>query len=283
MATSRSESIELQPDVNINVIIREPDSPDKQKDRPTVVFLHFWGGSARTWSLVTPHVSTKYQTVAIDFRGWGDSTGPKNAEGYSITALAEDVEASIRVLRLEKIVLVGLSMGAKVAQLAASRLCSSMKEEPELVGLILVSPAPPTPLRLPAGMREQQLHAYENRESAAFVAKHVLTASFQDKDLPGFVVEDMIKGNTRAREAWPAYAMEEDVSGEVGKISVPVLVLAAENDLVEPVERVRKEVCDQIPGAKLHILSGKQTGHLSPLDAPRAVAEHVIQSLEGLY
>ncbi|KAL1604832.1 hypothetical protein SLS60_004372 [Paraconiothyrium brasiliense] len=283
MAFSRIERIKLQPEININAVIRQPHGLDRTQGKTTIVFLHFWGGSARTWSLVTPLISTKYQTVALDFRGWGNSTGPNYVEAYSITALAEDVEAIIRELHLKKVVLVGLSMGAKVAQLIASRLYSNAggpTQTTALLGLILISPAPSTPLQLPPEMREQQLHAYDNQESATFVAKNVLTASFQDTDLPEFVVGDMTKGNKWAREAWPAYAMGEDVSWGVGRIKVPVLVLAAEKDLVEPVERVQKEVCHRIPGAQLWILPG--SGHLSPLDVPGAVAENVIQFLDAL-
>lgn len=283
MVVSRTERIQLQPKVNINAVICGPHDHGQQQEISTVVFLHFWGGSARTWSFVTPHISARYETVALDFRGWGDSTGPDEADAYSTTALAEDVEKAIKRLHLGKFVLVGLSMGAKVAQLIASRFCSGeggFPLETNLVGLVLVSPAPPTPLHLPPEMRQQQLHAYDNPESAAFVAKNVLTASFRDTDLPEFVVDDMIQGNRWAREAWPAYAMGEDESEGVGRITVPVLVLAAEKDPVEPVERIEKEICNRIPGAQLRILL--ESGHLSPLDVPGAVAEHIVQFLGGL-
>ncbi|KAF2661033.1 alpha/beta-hydrolase [Lophiostoma macrostomum CBS 122681] len=273
MSTSSTQQIKLEPNVNINAVITQPHNPSHSQEKPTIVFLHFWGGSARTWSLVTPYISSTYQTVALDFRGWGESTGPSSATAYSITALASDVEASIRALELTKIILVGLSMGAKVAQLIASRSCSGF----ELLGLVLVSPAPATPLRLPPDMREQQLHAYATRDSAAFVAKKVLTATFQDTELPAFVVDDMIKGNKWARESWPGYAMREDVSENLGKIAVPVLVLAAEKDVIEPIDRVKKEVSERIAGAQLRILPG--SGHLSPLDAAEAVAEHIVQFL----
>ncbi|KAJ4355415.1 uncharacterized protein N0V89_003431 [Didymosphaeria variabile] len=282
MAFSRKQLINLHPDVDINAVICQPAGLDEPQSRPTVIFLHYWGGSARTWSLVTPYISAKYQTIALDFRGWGTSTGPDSASAYSVTALASDVEAIIRALHLSKVVLVGLSMGAKVAQLVASRWHSDEagSQATALLGLVLISPAPPTPLQLPPQMREQQIHAYENRESATFVAKNVLTASFQERDLPEFVVDDMIRGIKWAREAWPAYAMGEDVSGEIGRIAVPVLVLAAERDLVEPIERVREEVCRRIEGAELRILAG--SGHLSPLDVPGAVAENVVRFLDGL-
>ncbi|CAO2649244.1 Nn.00g066290.m01.CDS01 [Neocucurbitaria sp. VM-36] len=288
MSTSRTQLIELHPGIKINTITTHPSHPPLlQHDLPTIVFLHFYGGSTRTWSHVIPPIATKYPTVAIDFRGWGDSTGPDNAAAYSIKDLAADVHAVISALQLTSVVLVGLSMGAKVAQLVAAQWGSSAShssggEEPGvLCGVVLVSPAPTTPLILPPEMREQSLHAYETRESATFVAKNVLTSSFRSRELPDFIVDDMLRGNRWAREAWPAYAMKEDVSTAVaGKITMPVLVLAAEEDVVETLERVRNEVCARILDVQLEILT--ESGHLSPLDVPGAVVEQVLRFIEQL-
>ncbi|KAK3326095.1 Alpha/Beta hydrolase protein [Apodospora peruviana] len=288
MSTTTTKVIDLTPTIKLNAIITStpPDSQHHNtttNSRPTVIFLHFWGGSARTWSLVTPLISSKGNpTVCLDLRGWGDSSGPSDADAYSIASLADDVEAAISSLGIDSFVLVGLSMGAKVTQLVAAR-----NSNKGLRGLVLVSPAPPTPLSLPPDMREQQLHAYDGAESATFVATNVLTASFRQpgRELPGFVIEDMLRGNEWAKRAWPAYAMAEDVSKNVDKVMVPVLVLAAEADVVEPVERVRKEVFERYKAGgestcKLEILPG--SGHLSPLDVPEAVAEHVLGFLSAL-
>lgn len=275
MLLSQTQLIDIEPDVKISAIVTQPSNQPRQAKTPIVIFLHFWGGSSRTWSLVNPLVAQKYPTVALDFRGWGESTGPDNADAYTIGNLAGDVHAVLKTLNLGTVVIVGLSMGAKVAQLLASSLPAHT-----LCGIVLVSPAPPTSLTLPSEMRKQQLHAYDNPHSADFVARNVLTESFRGRDLPGFVVPDMLRGSRWAREAWPAYAMEEDVSEAAGRIAVPVLILAAENDVVEPLERVRTEVCGRIPSARMEVVPG--SGHLSPLDAPESVAEYIVDFIGGL-
>ena len=276
--SSQSQTIDLHPDVQIHALLSNPPAvnppavnPSAPSALPTILFLHFWGGSSRTWSFVNPLVAAHYPTIALDFRGWGDSTGPDKPDGYWVSNLADDVERVISSLDINDVILVGISMGAKVAQLVAAR----GKVGANLRGLVLVSPAPATPLSLPSEMREQQLHAYDNAESAQFVATNVLTVPYHDRNLPGFVVEDMLRGNRWARQAWPAYGMGEDLSEGVGEISVPVLVLAAENDLVEPVERVRSEVVARIPGARMEIVQG--SGHLSPLDKPEVVADNLLK------
>src|SRR5712691_1108190 len=83
----------------------------------------------------------------------------KPLAGYKLADLADEALSLVKTLGIKQYVLVGHSMGGKVAQLIASR-------RPEnLVGLILVAPAQPTPRHNPDEVREQQLHAYHNREN----------------------------------------------------------------------------------------------------------------------
>jgi pimeloyl-ACP methyl ester carboxylesterase len=273
MSLAETKLIDVGRSVQISVTISQADG-DLQHDTPTLVFLHFWGGSSRTWSLVTPLLSG-CATLSLDLRGWGHSTGPDLAEAYSIRSLADDVRTVITTLKLESVVLVGLSMGAKVAQ-----VCAGAMRHPKIKGLVLLSPAPATPLSLPPHMREQQIHAYDHAKSAEFVARNVLTESFRGRELPGFVVEDMLRGNRWAREAWPAYSMAEDVSESLEDIHVPVLIIAAEKDQVEPLERIQREVAGRIGLAEVEVLVG--SGHLSPVDAPQAVADHILRFLARL-
>ncbi|KIH93071.1 hypothetical protein SPBR_03115 [Sporothrix brasiliensis 5110] len=287
MATFRSEFVETgQPGVCIHVSLSETTSPAPSESAPTVVFLHFWGGSTRTWTSVPARVAAAaagYRTASIDFRGWGLSTGPADAAAYSIAQLADDVVSVLTKLNLQRrrVVLVGVSMGAKVAQVVAYRLIA--KDPTSVAAVILASPAPATALQLPKDMREQQLHAYDTPESASLVARNVLTQAFQGanegKPLPGFVVEDMLRGNPPARAAWPAYAMGEDVTAtslsSLAAPPPPVLVLAAEMDIVEPLDRVKSGVLACIPGARLEVVAG--AGHLSSIDAPEAVADAIVR------
>lgn len=219
------------------------------------------------WQPVMDRLSS-YASIALDFRGWGDSTGPEDEDAYSISMLASDVESIIKEMKLENFVLVGLSMGGKVAQIIAAH------KLPGLKSVILLSPAPLNPFQLPEDMREQQIHAYDTKESATFVTANVLTAS-ATKEAVAALVEDQLKGNEWAKAAWPKYGMAEDHCNLSGCIAVPVLVLAAEKDVVEPVERVR-EVFDMV-GSEWGVIGG--SGHLSPVerveDVARAIEEFV--------
>jgi uncharacterized protein (TIGR02246 family) len=230
-----------------------------------LVFLHYYGGSSRTWDKVAKALPDRYRIVATDHRGWGDSDAPAN--GYRIADLAKDAEGVIAAQGLKRYVLVGHSMGGKVAQLMASR------QPKGLEGLVLVAPSPPSPMLLSEQERATLSSAYQSRESVEFVIDHVLTARPLDAACREQVIEDSLKAAPQAKAAWPEIAMREDISAAVASIVVPTLVISGERDQVDRVATLEAELLPRIPHAALHILPG--TGHLSPLEAPEDVAQNI--------
>jgi 3-oxoadipate enol-lactonase len=250
---SQTKTLALSPETTINVTISGTHGP-------ALILLHFWGGSSRIYTQLTSNLSTDFRCMSIDFRGWGSSTGPHSPDAYSIAQLARDIETLIPKLDVKEFVLVGHSMGGKVAQLIAGRgVLKGLK------GLVLLAPAPPTPLVLPPDMKEQQIVAYSSTQSAEFVVRNVLSSSKLDDGVVSMLVEDMMKGNKFAKAAWPAYAMGEDIAEDAKRIDVPVLVIAGELDQVETVERVKSEVVRNVKGAELVVVQG--SGHLLPVEA----------------
>ena len=121
-------------------------------------------------------------------------------------------------------ILVGHSMGGKVVQLLASRRPAGLE------GVVLVAPASPTPQNIPEEARQAQLHAYDSRETA-LQAIAFLTSRPPDESTVAQIVEDSLRGSAPAKLAWPMSAAYENISGEVGKIDVPTLILAGDQVL----------------------------------------------------
>ena len=44
------------------------------EDAPAIIFLHYWGGTSRTWSRVAAKLQDKFRTVAYDARVGDDRT-----------------------------------------------------------------------------------------------------------------------------------------------------------------------------------------------------------------
>jgi 3-oxoadipate enol-lactonase len=219
-------------------------------------------GSSRTWGPVTDRLSPTFRCIAYDHRGWGHSkTTPPS---FRITDLADDCLALIGVLGLQDYILVGHSMGGKVAQAVAAR------RPPGLQGLVLVAPSPAGGVHPPAEQLAAMRTSYDTRDSVLATLDHVLTHVPLSDELREQVVQDSLAGTSEAKHAWPDAALAEDVSALLETINVPVVVLAGENDLVDPVALITEHVVDQIPGATLHLVP--DTGHLSPLETPHPIA-----------
>jgi pimeloyl-ACP methyl ester carboxylesterase len=119
---------------------------------PALVFIHYWGGSRRTWSEVIARLSNRFRSIAMDLRGWGKSA--RHTDDYSLFTQADDVEGVIKALNVKDFVLVGHSMGGKIAQILAGRRPDGLR------AVVLVAPAPPTPLQVPDAQKRTMLASY---------------------------------------------------------------------------------------------------------------------------
>ena len=253
---------------NLQIHVREQGAGDI-----ALVLLHYWGGSTRSWDGVAARLAKSHRAIAVDFRGWGQSDASPDG-AYRIADLADDTQSVIEALGLTNYLVVGHSMGGKVAQLLASRRPHGLK------GLILVAPSPPSPPTVPPEQTEIMKHAYDSAESVSWVLDNVLTGRKLDGALREQIIKDSLSGAQQAKVAWPTVALLEDISGSVGSINVPTLIVGGELDKVDSVDMLRNEVLPRIAGARLESLSG--VGHLSPIEAPDAVASKILGFLQEI-
>ncbi|WP_214409655.1 alpha/beta fold hydrolase [Sphaerisporangium fuscum] len=230
---------------------------------PALVFVHYWGGSADTWNGVIGHLPPGQATVRFDQRGWGASRtlpGP-----YHLDQLADDLARVAETSVPGPYVLVGHSMGGKVSQLVAARRPAG------LAGLVLVAPAPPQP---PATVTEEYRqglsHAYDSPDTVRHALDHILTATPLPKTMRDIAVRDSLAAGVEARHEWPLHGIARDITRAARDIEVPVTVLAAENDVVEPPRVLRDHLLPHIRHATLTTVP--DAGHLLPAEAPGAVA-----------
>jgi len=228
-----------------------------------IVFLHFWGGSSLTWSKVTESLQSKFRVIRYDFRGWGQSDKPES--GYDIGTLATDTLSLIETLKLNKYVLVGHSMGGKVAQAVAAA------QPPGLQKLILIAPSPAVATKFPPEAIERMKKAYTSLEGINSTINEVFKAADLDPATRQQTIQDMQNHSDASRVAWPERGLSEDVSVGVNAITVPILVIAGQNDIVDSPDRLEAEVLPHLPNARMEIVS--DTGHLLMLQKPQEVAD----------
>ena len=257
-----------------------------------VVFLHGFPHDRSLWDQQRRALGPTVRCIALDLRGFGDSTmtgtsgtGAVTAESTVARAMtmdryADDVAALLDVLAIDRAVVCGLSMGGYVATAMWRR------HSARIAGLILCD-TKGTPDTAEGRAKRDELIALATTKGALAVA---------ERQLPGMVgtttrerqpeVVAMMR-QMMARQSVPAMvgaltAMRErpDSLATLASVTVPTLLLVGEDDVLTPVADARAMLAalpDQARG-RLEILSG--AGHVSCVERPAAVT-HLLADFLG--
>jgi pimeloyl-ACP methyl ester carboxylesterase len=239
-----------------------------------LLLIHGLGMSSELWCNQVPVFATRYRTVAVDLRGFGQSSKPSEPGAYAIQRLAADMAAVIDRLELEPCHVLGTSMGGFVAQaLAISR--------PELCRSLMLCHTAPR-MAIPADVlasRVEALGRMSLREYASIVVEQALAP--QASDATKAWVADMVANNDK--RAYTQVLTEGlssfDASARLGEISVPTLVITGSLDRVLP-PAGGQELARLIPGARLVEIEG--VGHIGYGEDPQAFNAAVMGFLVGL-
>lgn len=235
-----------------------------------LIFLHYYAGSSRAWTEVIAHLKQSYRCVAPDLRGFGASADA--ASGYTLDDGANDIAALVETLALDRYILVGHSMGGKIALTLAARQPAGLR------GLVLLAPSPPTPEPMTDEDRQRLLDGYGQREQAESTAKGI-TAQPLSPEMLEQVIADNLRSSHAAWSAWLERGSREDIAEHIPQVQVPVVVVVGEEDDTISLEVQRREVLTRLPQAHLHTVV--QAAHLLPLEAPLAVVAAIRQVGEG--
>jgi 3-oxoadipate enol-lactonase len=234
------------------------------RNAPTwLVFSHSLACSVRMWDGEIERHKAKHCVLAYDTRGHGQSAAPKGP--YTLEALADDLQALLRHLKIEKPHYVGLSMGGMIGQTAALKY----------PGIFRSMTLADTTSRYPAEaapMWEERIRTAESKGMAPLVQPTLerwFTEPFR-KSHPEKVkqVADLIGNTPVAGYAGCCAAIPKiNVTARLKEIKTPALVICGENDPGTPPAMAR-EIQQNLPGAKLSLIP--QAAHLSNIEQPEA-------------
>ena len=100
-----------------------------------ILLLHGFGNEAHIWDDFAPVVAPYYRTIAVDLRGHGDSAHDPKCR-YDYQSHVRDLEAITAGLGIDRLVLVGHSLGGRISTLFAA------SHTERLAGLVLVDAGP---------------------------------------------------------------------------------------------------------------------------------------------
>ena len=237
---------------------------------PTLVFVHHFGGSARCWDAVIARLGAAFQSVALDLPGFGDAAGAPGP--FTVCGYADYVAEEVRARGLGEYILVGHSMGGKIALALAAR------RPPGLRALVLLAPSPPTPEPIEDYVRAALLGGWAVYSTASqSLAK--ATAHALSEDARRQAVDDLMRCGKAAWSAWLTAGSREDISALMPRITVPATALSGTCDIVIPTDLIRREFADRLAVFDLHAIPG--AGHLLPFEAPDAVAAAIVRAASG--
>lgn len=87
---------------------------------PAIVFVHCWSCDRHLWDHAAARLARDHRVVTLDLAGHGESGRARKA--WTMEAFGEDVKAVVVALGLDRVILVGHSMGGPVILEAARRL-----------------------------------------------------------------------------------------------------------------------------------------------------------------
>ncbi|WP_071889704.1 alpha/beta fold hydrolase [Hymenobacter sp. PAMC 26628] len=237
--------------------------PDFTTTPAAVLALHYWAGAGHEFDALRPLLPLGTALFAPDLPGFGAQAPPAGFD-YSVGAYADWVAEFIRENKLTDYVLVGHSLGGKVALALAATRPAGLRR------LVLLSPSPPSPEPISDDDRAASLAAYGKPAEAEKTFHNITEAA-----LPTAVHQQIVADNLRSRQAaWDAWLLAgslEDLTALMGEITVPCHLLVGAADRAIPAAAQRQQTLPLLPaGTPLTEVPG--TGHLLPYEAPAAVA-----------
>ena len=258
--------------------------PATSENKPVMVFVHGWGGSARYWDSTAQALSDTFNCLLYDMRGFGRSKLPQTSIEllYEMEDYAEDLAVLLDALELDRIYINAHSLGASAATMFLNRYperverailtCSGVFEYEEKsftafhkIGGYVVKFRPRWFLQVP-------------------FAGSMFMARFLHRPLPAAVsrafLEDYLEADYNAAlgtmlTAVSKYAAEV-MPQEFAQLSVPTLLVAGEYDKIIPPKLGRRaaELSEkveyfEIPG----------TAHFPMLEKPEVYLERVREFL----
>lgn len=251
-----------------------------------LLLLHGFTGSSRTWQpIVSPLLATgAWQLVAPDLLGHGSTDAPSDPARYAATEQAADVLALLDALGLDRAVVLGYSMGGRLALHLATttpQRCRALVLESTSPGL-----ADPTERATRQATDERLALAIEERGLAWFVAyweQQPLFASQQR--LPHAIRERHRAERLAQRPHGLANSLRGFGAGvmpslwdALPRLDLPVLVITGALD--ERYLTIGRAMVRRLPHAALAVVPA--AGHTVHLEQPAAFTAILLDFLANL-
>jgi len=239
---------------------------------PAVIFVHGIGARKTSWNEVCKYLEKDFTCISYDLRGHGDS--PKGVLPYSLEDLVDDLETLRQKLNIQKIHIVGHSLGGMICPAYA------LSFPENIISVSLLSTAAFRTTKDKNKVREVLESMQEKGISPILTT--LTERWFTDKFIKErstdveFRLQQVLETDPEVfLDVFRIYA-ETEMSSWLNKIKHPCLVLTGENDGgCSP--RLNHLIAGSLSNSELCIL--KNYKHSLLIEAPREVGEKVREFL----
>jgi pimeloyl-ACP methyl ester carboxylesterase len=259
-----------------------------------VLLLDGIGCDGWAWNHIQPHLAASHRVVHTHFRGHGRSSAPADPNAIDVETLADDAVSVANAVGLDKLAIIGHSMGTQVALEVYRRIPSRVRA-----------------LALICGSYGRITHTFHGNDLLSRVLPRLIEQVRKNRGLAralwarlppqlswriaGWLGEiDGAALDVRDFEKYVEHLSDIDLdlyltmlqsAGEhsaedmLAQVDVPTLVIAAEKDTFTPVPVVRA-VADGIAGARYVELTGAT--HSAPIERATVITQELDSFFESI-
>jgi 3-oxoadipate enol-lactonase len=234
-----------------------------------VLFAHAFPLNRTMWAPNVSALVERCRCVAPDFRGCGDSSV---APPYSMEQYADDLAHLLDVLRIDKVVFVGCSMGGYVA------FSFWRRHRDRVRALVLADTRAGADTEQNMGRRRQLIEMARAEGSTAIANAQIpslVGRTTREKQPDTYDAVHRMMAQAPAEGiigALEAMMLRPDSTPLLPSIDAPTLIIVGDEDVPTPVKEA-KAMHERIPGSNLEVITG--AGHLANLERPAAF-NHVL-------
>ena len=261
----------------VDVISRNNVTVSGAPDGRPIVFVHGFGCSQEMWRHVAPAFEDDHRVVRFDLVGAGrsDVSAYEPRKYDSLDGYANDLLEILDALDLSDTVVVGHSVSAMIAVLAANR-------DPSRIGaLVLLGPSPRyiDTGDYVGGFSQEAIDGLLDNLDSNYLGwsrtmAPVIMGNPDRPELGGELTDSFCATDPTIARHFARVTFLSDNRRDLPEVRVPTLIVQTENDLIAP-EFVGRYVNASIPGSEFTLIP--VSGHVPHLSGP----DHVVAAIRA--
>jgi pimeloyl-ACP methyl ester carboxylesterase len=226
-----------------------------------VILIHGYPLSGASWERQLPALlGAGRRVITYDRRGFGNSSQP--TIGYNYDTFAQDLDRHIHALKVDKVSLVGFSMGGGEVVRYIGKYGSAKVKRAVIIGGV-----PPYLLKAADNPEGVDGGVFKEIEKAVAADRYAFFTQFfenffnADRFLGKRVSEQVLRTSWNVASSSSATASLacvptwlEDFRKDVAKVNVPTLVIHGDADRIVPFASAGARTAKLIPGAQLQVV-----------------------------